>query len=26
MSVHTIGGNCWCGGHGASGLVSVTYG
>ena len=26
MSVHTIGGNCWCGGHGGGGLVSVTYG
>jgi hypothetical protein len=26
MSANTIGGNCWCGGQGASGLVSVTYG
>lgn len=26
MSAQSIGGNCWCGGHGGGGLVSVTYG
>lgn len=26
MSAQAHGGNCWCGGHGAGGLVSITYG
>lgn len=26
MSSQSHGGNCWCGGHGGGGLVSVTYG
>jgi hypothetical protein len=26
MSAQTVSGNCWCGGHGAGGLISITYG